>query len=70
MHIIMPSFRGLAGGGLIYSITRGIVVLILLRIGAVLLLQNASFRTFCLFPSNSVVFFFGGGGNDCICCRL
>ena len=40
------------------SITRGIVVVFFVRIGAVLLLQNASFRTFRLFPSNSVLFFF------------
>ena len=42
----------MAGGGergLIYSVTRGIVILFFVRIGAVLLLRNDSFRKFVYF---------------------
>ena len=45
------------GGDLfIVSVTRGIVVPFFVSIGAVLLLRNASFRTFVCFRRNSVLF--------------
>jgi hypothetical protein len=40
------------GGGSYYSVTRGIVVLFCVHIGAVLLLRNASFCTFVCFRHN------------------
>ena len=57
MHIIMPSFGDREGGGLFkVSVTRGIVVLFFVSTAAVLLQRKVSFRTFCMFPSNSVLF--------------
>jgi hypothetical protein len=48
MQINMPSFGG-TGGLFVVSVTRSIVVLFCVHIGAVLLLRNASFRIFVWF---------------------
>jgi len=49
MHIIVPSFGGMGEALFKVSVTRGIVVLFFVRIGALLVLRNASFRTFMCF---------------------
>jgi hypothetical protein len=51
MHIIMPYFEGMGGGELYFvvSATRSVVVLFLVRIGAVLLLQKHFMLYTCTF---------------------
>ena len=69
MHIVMPSFRGTGERGVaalfIVSVTRGIVVLFFVRIGAVLLLQTFRFVAFYVFVELCAVFW-----TDYICFRL
>jgi len=66
MHIIMPSSGGMGGGGLFkVSATRGVVILFFVRIGAALLLRNASFHTFLCFLRTLCCFL-----NDYTWCRL